>query len=167
MQEYCENMLECRRKTFARFFGSDSEQGDSFSACGKMCDNCVRKSGMKRGPAASAATMAELKPITLSGGGFRPAAQFLRDDKHGNARNSVASSSTADIITLCSDDDEGDAKISSFLSNTKVASGGNNSGRPLLIDPSSSSSRYNTNKNSGGKLQFVRASQLLASAKKK
>ena len=36
---------ECRRKVFAHYFG-DSK--GSFKSCGDMCDNCLRKSGVRQ-----------------------------------------------------------------------------------------------------------------------
>ena len=43
MQQFCETRLECRRKTFARFFG---EAGDICPPCGSMCDNCIRSAAV-------------------------------------------------------------------------------------------------------------------------
>ena len=51
MQEYCEDLVNCRRKTFSAKFGEvDSSEwmGGGFVRCGNMCDNCLCRGGAPR-----------------------------------------------------------------------------------------------------------------------
>ena len=133
MQEYCETMMDCRRKTFARYFGS----GDcAFRGCGDMCDNCIRSSGRSVRRESSASS-----PVAASS--FRPATQLVKESKKKRPLSSGGKLGAPGVVELDSDDcdvSHSDSALRNFQ---------------YLNDKS------NSNGSRVGTLQFERASDLL------
>lgn len=135
MQEYCETRLDCRRKTFAHFFGSgDDNMG--FNSCGDMCDNCIRSAGKKiRHFNADAGGKAP------AGGGFCPAAQLL-SDATGAKKRPIAPLRADTKDSFAEEDD-----ASSFLAEAGVSA-------------RLSTELYSRSSGKIGKIQFMKASEL-------
>jgi hypothetical protein len=191
MQEYCESRLDCRRKTFARHFGS-SEVNTAFPPCETMCDNCLR-SGARRASAPGAAGHAKRpqQANSASGsGGFKPAKQLLQETEMSTAtatkksrpvpRSAAASvysaaahSHSRDVVALYSSESEGDTgtgdgftytgmTASHYLVSVSDEGEGGSSSNNIVSSSYSAGSSRSTNV---GKMQFMTAGELLAKKK--
>lgn len=149
MQEYCEMRLDCRRKTFAHYFGNGGD--GSFSACGNMCDNCIRGSGGKLPTANSDSSTSAYGSSRRSAGAsvFKPAAQLLGETKRKvRPVKPQSAQSKVEVVELHSDEED----INSYMADAGSVS--------------NYSSNYNSRSIASGdstlgKLQFMRASQLV------
>ena len=130
-------MSECRRKTFARFFGD--EEHVSFQACKTMCDNCLRNNNRNREEVPSK------NPCVKGGIRFQSANQLYKEDdgaeKKAKKRPIALVSSNAEYSSL--DHHSEVENIGDSIGGASIDSGG-----------------IKARKGIGGKLQFMKASEL-------